>query len=296
MKTIGIVGMGFVGIALNEGMKHAFEVKWYDKYKKPDYPDDTFCESQAALLRKCDGPIFVCVPTPMVVDEHPWSGGVGSCCTDIVRSVLVEFNHLARSGLSQKPVIVIKSTVPPGTTEEYNKKYEHIQVVFNPEFLRESSFIADFKNQDRIIIGGPHEATAIVKQVYQTAYPEVQVTKTSSTIAEMVKYVTNCFLATKVSFANEIAELCGKLQIDYDKVIEYAVKDKRLGTSHWSVPGPDGSVGFSGSCFPKDLNALISLAKDLECHPNVLEAAWQTNLRVRPQKDWEQLKGRAVKE
>lgn len=297
METIGIVGMGFVGTAVYEGMKHAFKVKWYDKHKRPEphCPDPCFCETEADLLRDCDGPIFICVPTPMVIDDHPWSGGVGSCCTDIVRSVLAEFNVCAK-GMTNKPVFIIKSTVPPGTTELCNQKYEHIQIVFNPEFLREATYIADFKNQDHIIIGGPHDATAVVKQMYQMAYPEVPTTKTSSTIAEMVKYVTNTFLATKVSFANEIAELCNKLQIDYDKVIEYATKDKRLGTSHWSVPGPDGDVGFSGSCFPKDLNALISLAEDLECHPNVLKAAWETNLRVRPQRDWEKLKGRAVKE
>ena len=287
METIGVVGLGFVGTAVNEGMQHAFKIKWYDKYKKPDYPDSTCCDSVEELLLACDGPIFVCVPTPMNPD--------GSCSLNIVMSVIIELNHQAKLH-DKKPVIVIKSTVPPGTTEFLNNKYEHLQVVFNPEFLRETSFIADFKNQDRIIIGGPHEATAVVKQMYQTAYPNVQTTKTSSTIAEMVKYVTNCFLATKVSFANEIAELCNKLAIDYDKVIEYATKDKRLGTSHWSVPGPDGGVGFSGSCFPKDINALISLAKSLDCHPYVLEAAWQTNLRVRPQRDWEQLKGRAVKE
>ena len=293
METIGVVGMGFVGTAVNEGMKHAFKVRWYDKYKKPDGPDKACCDSLKDLLYSCDGPIFVCVPTPMVISEDPWSGGAGSCCTDIVRSVLAELNQLSKIS-KIKPVIVIKSTVPPGTTEECNDKYEHIQIVFNPEFLRETSFIADFKNQDRIIIGGPHEATAIVKQMYQTAYPNVQTTKTSSTIAEMVKYVTNCFLATKVSFANEIAELCGKLQIDYDKVIEYATKDKRLGTSHWSVPGPDGSVGFGQKCFPKDLNALVYLAIELGVDPKVMRAAWEKNLQVRHERDWEKIPGATI--
>lgn len=299
MDTIGVVGMGFVGTAVNEGMKHAFKVKWHDKYKKPDNPDDTFCDSIEELLRECDGPIFVCVPTPMIINENLWGGDVGSCCTDIVRSVLAELNACAKKMVlnfrtETKPVIVIKSTVPPGTTEDCNNKYEHIQIVFNPEFLRESSFVADFKNQDRIIIGGPHDATAVVKQMYQTAYPSVQTTKTSSTIAEMVKYVTNCFLATKVSFANEIAELCGKLQIDYDKVIEYATKDQRLGISHWSVPGPDGFLGFGQKCFPKDLNALIFLAKKLGIDPKVMQAAWEKNLQVRSERDWEKIPGATI--
>lgn len=285
-SVIGIVGMGFVGTAVNEGMKHAFKVKWYDKYKTPDSPDPSFCDSQEDLLYKCDGPIFVCVPTPMQPD--------GSCFLNIIDSVMIEFNHQAKI-LQKKPTIVIKSTVPPGTTENYNARWEHIQCVFNPEFLREASFVADFKNQDRIIIGGPHDAVSIVKQMYQMAYPNVQTTKTSSTIAEMVKYVTNTFLATKVSFANEIAELCGKLQIDYDKVIEYATKDTRLGTSHWSVPGPDGHVGFGQKCFPKDLNALIALAKEKGIDPKVMQAVWEKNLEIRPERDWESIPGVVVK-
>ena len=85
-----------------------------------------------------------------------------------------------------------------------------------------------------------------------------------------------------------------KLGIDYDKVVEYATYDERLGHSHWSVPGPDGHYGFSGSCFPKDINALIKVAEKMDVPPNILSAAWDTNTLVRPEKDWEQLKGRAV--
>jgi nucleotide sugar dehydrogenase len=297
MKSIGVIGMGFVGLAVMEGMKHAFQVFWYDKYKRPRNACDgdyytNYCDSVQKLAESVDGPIFVCVPTPMNKD--------GSCDVTIVESVLDELNLVYEDLFYDHPgktqVVIIKSTIPPGTTDSFSLDYEYLSLVFNPEFLRESSFLDDFKKQDRIIIGGPHAATAIVKQMYQQAYPQVPTTKTSAAIAEMVKYVTNCFLATKVSFANEIADVCRKMNIDYDKVIEYATKDTRLGMSHWSVPGPDGKVGFSGSCFPKDLNALISLAERVGCHPNVMKAAWQTNLRVRPEKDWEQLKGRAVKE
>ena len=82
----------------------------------------------------------------------------------------------------------------------------------------------------------------------------------------------------------------------YDKVVEYALYDKRLGRSHLSVPGPDGKNGFGGSCFPKDLNALIKVAEELNTEPKVLKSVWEKNLEVRPEKDWEQLKGRAVSE
>ena len=112
----------------------------------------------------------------------------------------------------------------------------------------------------------------------------------------MVKYFTNCFLATKVSFANEIYQICEKLDIDYDKVVEYAKYDERIGYSHLNVPGPDGDFGFGGHCFPKDLNALINLAvkNELGLDINVLNAALETNNRVRQNRDWEKLKGRAV--
>lgn len=110
----------------------------------------------------------------------------------------------------------------------------------------------------------------------------------------MIKYLANCFLATKVSFANEMYQICDKLGARYDKVIELATLDSRLGTSHWKVPGPDGHFGFGLTCFPKDINALIKLSEQLGVDPKMLKTAWEKNLEVRPEKDWEQLKGRAV--
>ena len=117
-----------------------------------------------------------------------------------------------------------------------------------------------------------------------------------TSIVATVKYLTNSFLAVKVSFANEIYNICESLDVDYDKVIEYALYDERLGQSHWAVPGPDGHFGFGGSCFPKDMNALIHLAQTLCIKTNTIEGAWNTNLISRPGKDWEELKGRAVSE
>ena len=90
--------------------------------------------------------------------------------------------------------------------------------------------------------------------------------------------------------------ICEYLEINYEEVLEYAKYDMRLGESHWSVPGPDGHNGFGGSCFPKDINALIKFCKDNNILAKTLLGAWQTNLEVRPEKDWEQLKGRAINE
>jgi UDPglucose 6-dehydrogenase len=184
--------------------------------------------------------------------------------------------------------------VPPGTTKKWNKMFEDMDVVFNPEFLTEANSINDFKNQNRIIIGGPKKAASKVRRIFVKAFPKVKIIKTDSTYAEMVKYITNCFLAMKVSFANEMYQICEGLDIDYDKVIEYAMHDERLGYSHWNVPGPDGDFGYGGHCFPKDVQALKSLACSLGCSPRMLEATDSKNNDVRKNRDWEDQKGRAV--
>jgi UDPglucose 6-dehydrogenase len=285
MEKIGVIGRGILGEAVLQGMCHAFHVCWHDPYKKEwKQHNETRCHKLADLLELVDGPIFLCLPTPMLT--------TGAADISIVEDVVKQIHDIEWNKIGDDKVLIIKSTVPPGTTEILNKNYHAaVQCVFNPEFLREATSIEDFKNQDRIIIGGPHKAVSVVKQMYQMAYPEVSTTKTSSTIAEMVKYVTNCFLATKVAFANEISQICEKLDIDYDKVIEYATKDKRLGVSHWAVPGPDGHAGYGGKCFCKDLNALISVAHQLKVWSTVMEAAWDKNLEVRPERDWEVIPG-----
>ena len=278
--NIGIIGQGFVGTAVKEGLKKFHEIDTFDldeTKRDVDYIEDIIDRNNI---------IFVCLPTPMKKD--------GSCDISIVENTVMELDNLALTRQCSNRIVVIKSTIPPGTTEKLNEECEHIQVVFNPEFLTEANFIEDFKNQDRIIIGGPRPASTKVRQLFYKAFPKAHIIKTHSTIAEMVKYLTNTFLATKVSFANEMKMLCDFFNVDYDKVVEYSTYDERLGKSHWAVPGPDGKMGFGGSCFPKDINALISIADKWEITANVLMAAWETNLDVRPEQDWKELKGRAV--
>jgi len=278
---IGIVGQGYVGTAV----KTVFE-KHYDT-NTFDLNGNCNCGSLDELVEKSNI-IFVCVPTPMKKD--------GSCDTSIVESVVRDINELVVYRNVSNRIVAIKSTIPPGTTNKLNKKCDNVTVVFNPEFLTEANFIDDFKNQNRIIIGGPRPATTTLRQVYSLAFPDATIVKTGSKTAEMVKYMTNTFLATKVSFANEMKQICDKIDIDYDKVVEYSTYDERLGKSHWAVPGPDGHYGFGGSCFPKDINALINVARNLDLDLFTLTGAWETNLEVRPEEDWKQLKGRAVVE
>jgi len=284
---IGIVGQGYVGTAVRTVFEKHYGVLTYDINNKLSNTS-----SLEELVRDVEI-IFICVPTPMNTD--------GSCNTDIVEDVISDINDsmyidIMNHHPKMDKIVVIKSTVPPGTTDRLNKENDNISVVFNPEFLTEANFVEDFKNQDRIIIGGVRPASTKVRQMYSVAFPDTPIVKTGSTTAEMVKYMTNSFLATKVSFANEMKMISDKLGIDYDKVVEYATYDERLGKSHWSVPGPDGHCGFGGSCFPKDINALIKVAESMDLEVETLRGAWQTNLEVRPECDWKELKGRAVVE
>lgn len=311
--SVAVIGQGFVGGSLTTVMaEKGFDVYVFDKAGKlapggKNSTPGTFqgkpVSSIEDLVIACEHPnvkgftnvYFVCVPTPMRED--------GAADLSIVEGVLQIL-----SKLPGQRVAVVKSTVPPGSTEQWNKMFKDtgLTVIFNPEFLREASAIDDMRNQNRIILGGPRPWINKVKEIYQRGWPDVPIKKTSSTTAEMVKYVTNIHLATKVALANEFYQICSALDekganIDYDKVIEYALFDERLGKSHWQVPGPmpaDDSgkpaFGFGGSCFVKDLNALMVVAKQLDVDPKIMSAAWNKNLEVRPQRDWENLIGRAV--
>ena len=274
---IGIIGQGFVGNAVYQKFKNYFDVLTYDL-------DKSKCNSTFSDVLMCNT-IFLCLPTPMNKD--------GSCNIDIVQNQLSEIDLIADNQETKK-TIVIKSTVSPGTTARWNSLYQSLDIVFNPEFLTERNAVEDFNNQDRIILGGPRPATTELRRLYSKVFPKAHIIKTGSTHAELVKYFTNCFLATKVAFANEMYQLVTALNHDYDKVVEYATLDNRLGSSHWSVPGPDGDFGFGGHCFPKDLQALLFLTENLDSEDNVLRAVQETNNNVRKNRDWEKMKGRAV--
>lgn len=276
--NIGIIGQGFVGNAVYQKFKNYYDVLTYDL-------DESKSNSNVnEIIRKCEN-IFLCLPTPMYWD--------GSCNTSIVENVLAGID-LTTDNLETERNIIIKSTIPPGTTERWNQRFESLNIVFNPEFLTERNAIKDYENQNRIILGGVRPATTELKRVFSKVFPKAHIIKTDSTHAEMVKYLTNTFLSVKVSFANEIYQLCERLGIDYDKVVEYATYDERLGKSHWNVPGHDGDFGFGGHCFPKDLNALLHLTEKLGTINNVLCATNETNNNVRKNRDWEGMKGRAV--
>ena len=270
---IGIIGQGFVGDAVYQKFSKYYDIKTYD------IKGMIHCTSSEQETLDNDI-IFICLPTPMNTD--------GSCHTDIVEAAI---KRVFEFGVAK--TVVIKSTVPPKSTAKWNKQFPTLDIVFNPEFLTEINAVEDFNNTTRIILGGPRKATTTLKRIYSKVFAHAHIVKTGSTHAEMVKYVTNTFLATKVSFANEIYQICEGLNLDYDKVIEYSTLDKRLGKSHWQVPGPDGDFGYGGHCLPKDVRALINVAENAGVFPEILISTNDKNNEVRNNKDWEDMKGRA---
>ncbi len=282
---IGVIGQGFVGSAIREGLNSYYEVLTYDL-------DSSKCNSTHEKVCSDSNIIFVCLPTPMRKN--------GECDTRILENAIKEIENTCKSlYVPKNPVIVIKSTVPPGTTRRINKK-SSLEICFSPEFLTEANSFEDFKNQTRIIIGGNDSSgPKVIKSMFRKPFPKIPIVITKSDTAEMVKYFINCFLASKVTFANQMYEICEASNIDYDKVCEYALYDKRIGRSHLAVPGPDGDRGFGGHCFPKDLSAMIKFAEDCNVtfeKSDFLRSVEKSNSAYRTDRDWEKMKGRAVSE
>jgi len=282
---LGVIGQGFVGSAIYEGLKSFYEVNTYDI-------DLSKCNSTLEHVCEASGIVFVCLPTPMMK--------TGQCDTRILEDAIKRIDVVCSSNRPiDRPILVIKSTVPPGTTAKIEDQYTgrtdgspDMQVCFSPEFLTEANSFEDFKNQNRIIVGG--NGAKKVKQVLRRPFPKIPIVVTKSETAEMVKYFTNCFLATKVIFANQMYEVCEEANIDYDKVCEYALHDNRIGKTHLAVPGHDGDRGFGGHCFPKDLSGIIHFLESLGGDADFLKCVREKNLSVRKNRDWEAMLGRAV--
>ena len=285
-QKIGIIGRGFVGSAVEFGFSPNTgcdaELRVYDKEpsKSLHSLEETVNESDI---------IFLSVPTPSNKD--------GSMNLDIVRQVLQDI-----SDVNQNPhnIILLRSTVTPGTTRKLQEQFDNIRIVFNPEFLTERSAKFDFINQSRFILGcGDSDLekyqTEEVADLFRIRFGEsISIIQTNFETAELIKYMNNCFFATKVSFLNEMYQVAEKSGVDWDMALDGFVRDGRVGHSHMNVPGPDGKMGFGGSCFPKDIQAIINYGESLDLNMNTLKGVWNTNLEVRPEKDWENLKGRSV--
>lgn len=252
--NIIIAGYGFVGKAVANSLKDKNELYIVD----PKYNNHTVSQySQADCM-------IVCVGTPSSDD--------GDCDISQLKTVLDDAPY-------DMPIL-IKCTVPPDYLEKLIEEHPYNDISYSPEFLRAVTANDDFKNQTYMVIGGDN--FIFWKEVFQDSLPKCEAyLETSVGEASMVKYTTNCFLSLKVAFFNQLYDLCQSNGIDYDTVKQVLAYDQRIGVSHMQVPGPDGSRGFGGACFPKDTKAFTHYSDRLNTNMSILESAIKYNKKIR---------------
>jgi UDPglucose 6-dehydrogenase len=255
-QTAGIIGTGVVGGALRAYLEsHGTACVIYD-------PPKGYASVDALAPAEV---IFVCVPTPYT----PGAGFDASHLTDAIARI------------PGSKTVVIKSTVLPGTTDLMQERFPQHRFMFNPEFLREASAFDDFINPDRQIVGVTEASRAAADRVMAMLPRAPFELVCDAAAAEMAKYMANCFLAVKVSFANEMFDLSRRLRIDYDVARDIVAADARIGASHMDVHD-SGYRGYGGKCLPKDSKSLLDLAASAGVELAVLRAADRVNARLRP--------------
>lgn len=270
---IGIIGYGIVGQAVEYGFKGE-DIHIYDKFKNYLSLPEVCAKSEF---------IFVSVPTPIMSDE---SGIDLSIVEEVVGQIAKEVEGTDK-------IVILKSTIVPGTTAEFAKKYPKVNFCFNPEFLTEANFLEDFVKSDRCVVGATNDLVSRrVISLYRKHFPQMPMFQTDPTTAEMVKYMANCYLASKVIFANEMFDISEKLGIKYEEVKKLVVADHRIFDSHLDVTT---SRGFGGKCFPKDLLALRAMAREKGVDTEMLDTVWKKNLKIRKVHDWDEIPGAVTK-
>lgn len=252
---ISIIGVGMVGGALARVLSQPL---LYDRYKKIGSAKEI---NQAEI-------IFICVPTPF----------------DSQKGFDLSYLKDAFKLIKGKKIVVIKSTILPGTTEMFQRKYSRHKILFNPEFLTEVTADQDMRYPDRQIIGYTKKSYNVAKDILQILplAPFERIIPAAE--AELAKYFGNCWFGVKVVYANQIYDLCQKLGVDYNRVMECAAADKRIGRSHLEI-FHKGYRGYGGKCIPKDIRALIQKGDELGIDLKLLKTAEEINKILTEGKD-----------
>jgi len=239
---IGIIGFGYVGQAI--GWAHRSDELIIRDPKLKD-------SAELSQFTNCDA-VFVCVPTPSTEDGH--------CDSSILEQTLKELLFVI---INQQIPIICKSTAPPSVYERLQKEYPNI--VHCPEFLTAANATADYANADSCVIGGDYDWAVKAREVIRHGRPMVQdkFTIVPIKVAALHKYMMNSYLAARVTFMNDFKQLADHFEVDWKDLAYLATHDGRIGYSHLEVPGPDGQYGWGGSCFPKDIAAIMEEGLDV---------------------------------
>lgn len=242
-----VIGLGFVGSALLESfhLKNIQPIRGYDKYKNGGIGSFDDCLETPI--------VFICLPTPF--DEVLMRYGKESI--DETMKKLEESRYTGS--------VVLKSTVEPGTSEGYEKRFPTLNLCHNPEFLSAATAFNDFHNQKHIVLGRGRQCGDLqfdnVKKFYEHNYPQAEISICSSGESESMKSFVNSFYAVKIQFFNELYTLCQQNDVNYNHVKDLMLKNGWINPMHTSVPGRDGKLSYGGGCFPKDTNALLQQMK-----------------------------------
>lgn len=254
----GIIGNGFVGNATQLLTNDTDKCIIYDIDPSKSKPPNL----QFTELKKCNI-IFICVPTPV--------GESGQCDTSIVESCVRRLHEIIDP---RQTFIVCRSTVIMGTCDR-------LGIYHMPEFLTETNWKQDFLSCKTWIFGQPENPNPLfestIRELFNNSLVSGDLYFVQNKCSEMIKYARNTFLATKVSFCNELYSVCNKIGVDYKQVQELFAADPRIGKSHTMVPGPDDHYGFGGHCLPKDLSALVTFMQQQEIPSYLLQNVQQRN-------------------
>ena len=253
---IGIIGLGFVGNAILESLKYKgiINVKIYDKFKNNGI-------GKLEDLLETDF-LFLCLPTPF---------------NDIKKDYNLDSIHENLSILNLKKykgLVVIKSTMVPGTTDKLVEKYENLSICNNPEFLSAKTAYSDFLNQKHIIIGLSKRCIKIEKLInfYKKNWEDVKISECTSYESESAKIFCNSFYAVKIQFFNELYLMCEKNNMSFENIRRLMINNDWINPMHTKVPGTDGKLSYGGACFPKDTAALLQYLERNNLPRKVLEA------------------------
>jgi UDPglucose 6-dehydrogenase len=255
-QKIGIIGLGFLGGAMDEYFtKQGMSVCRYDKKG---------IGSEAEVNRA--DIIFICVNTPF--DEEKQS-------TDL------SFVESAVKLLTGEKIVVLRSTIPPGTTDDFQRRFPQHRFLFNPEFLRAATAAEDFKNPPRQVIGTTEKSKSVAGDImmFLPKAPEEYTTIVSARAAELLKYAANTMLATKVALANKIFDLSQKLDVHYEDIKNLLKADARIGSYGLDI-FYEGFRGYNGTCFPKDVRSLIASGEKMGVSMAWLKAMDDENLML----------------
>ena len=262
---IGIIGLGFVGGAMFKSFSEkGVSIVGYDKYKNGGM-------GSLESVLNCDI-VFLCLPTLFNEELKEYNKGpINEVCLELEKN-------------KYKGVVVVKSTVEPETINKLSKKY-NLKLCHNPEFLTARTAYEDFHNQKHIVLGSGLNTTIedmdSVKEFYERHYPEASVSLCTSLESESMKIMCNSFYASKVMLFNEYYLLCMKNGANYNVIKNLMLKNNWINSMHTSVPGPDGSLGYGGACFPKDTQALCEYMKSYNSPSVVLESVINEKDEVR---------------